>query len=162
MSVQEFDVYGKTYRIGKLNAFQQFHITRRLFPVSKALGSGLDFLREQGGAKAMQEKGVNFLHLVEPLGEALARMSNEDSEYIINTALSIVQRKQGEGVWAPVQSAPGHFQFDDIELPQMLAITWRVLRQNLAGFFFELLSALRPAAEEDQSNSSPSGTAKAG
>lgn len=164
MSVQEFEVYGQKYRITKLNAFQQFHVTRRLYAVSSGFGTGLDYLMKNGGAERMKKEGLNFLGVIEPVVAAIGRMSNEDSEYVINTCLGAVFRSQSGGAWVPVMPVPGQLQFEDIQLPAMLALTWRVLQENLAGFFLDLLSALRPMMPEggQESNSSASETGKTG
>lgn len=139
-------IYGHAYKFGRLNAMQQFHVMRRLYAVSAALGEGFDTLRKQGGAETLlqKEKETNILEIITPLIRAIGQMSDQDAEYIISTCLGVVER-QGAGGWSRVQVAPGQLMFQDIDMPCMMALTWRVLETNLSGFFFDLLSGF-PAA----------------
>ena len=153
-SVQH-EVYGSTYQFGKLSAMEQFHVMRRLASVSSGLGEGISRLQQAGGAKALLADGGAALDVVSPLLRAIGSMSNEDSEYVINTCLKVVRRRQGEVAWAQVQSSPGVLMFPDIGMTAMIALVWRVLEFNLGGFFSELLSALPAAVEEGQTSNSP-------
>lgn len=159
---EERDVYGHRYKIGTLNAMQQFHVMRRLYSVSSGAMEGFNKLQEKGGS-AMLEKhlsgtkdadDVNILEVIQPLLRAVGQMRDEDVEYVFNQCLSVVERQMpGATGWARVQSSPGQLMFDDIQMPQMLALTWHVLRVNVSGFFLDLLSGLA-APETKESGSS--------
>jgi len=71
------------YQIGKLNALQQFHITRRLGPILAAMGVPLLKLK-MGSTMDLED----FAPLLGPVSDMMAKMSNEDSEYIIFTCQS--------------------------------------------------------------------------
>ncbi len=145
------EVYGKTYQFGKLSAMEQFHVMRRLAAVSSGLGEGISKLQAAGGAAAILSRDPSqIVSVVSPLMTAIGKMSNEDSEYVINTCMKVVQRKEGDVAWTPVQSSPGHLMYADIGLTAMVALVWRTLEFNLGGFFSELLSALPSAETEDQ------------
>lgn len=149
-SIQQ-EVYGHLYRIGKMDAIRQFHVTRKLAAVSAGLGEGIARLQAGGGAKALLSEGAGAMRVITPLMEAVGRMSNEDAEYVIGTCLGVVQRNQGVGgapAWSPVQASPGILMFPDIQMSCMIALVWRVMEFNLGGFFSELLSVL-PAPEPE-------------
>jgi hypothetical protein len=148
---EERDVYGHKYRIGSLSAMQQFHVMRRLYAVSAAMMEGFNRLQEKGGAAALEShlagevdaKDVNILEVIQPLLRAVGQMRDEDAEYVFGTCLAVVERQMpGATGWARIQTSPGQLMFDDIQMPQMMALTWHVLRVNVSGFFFDLLSGL--------------------
>ena len=150
MSTIEHEVYGNVYQFGKMDAIRQFHVMRRLAAVSSGLGEGIMRLQKIGGAREiLSDDGPGIMSVVAPLLDAIGKMSNEDSEYVINTCLSVVKRRQGATSFSPVQITSGQLMFPDIGMTCMVALVWRVLEFNLGGFFSELLSALpAPAAEE--------------
>ena len=147
-SVQH-EVYGNTYRFSKISAMEQFHVVRRLTAVSSSLGEGIIRMQKAGGAgQVLNAENPDIIGVVTPLLKAIGEMSNEDSEYVINTCLKAVARKQGDVAWAQVQASPGVLMFPDIKLPVMLALVWRTLEFNIGGFFSELLSVLSTPGEE--------------
>jgi hypothetical protein len=102
-------IKGNTYVIGKMDAFQQLHVARRLAPIQA-------------------ENGV----------EAFARMEDKDVEYIYRTCLSVCQRRQTTGsgqtvVFAKVM-ANGVLMFSDIDYEHMQDIVTAVIEENLGGF----------------------------
>lgn len=131
MSSLEFDHKGQTYRAGKLDAMRQFHVTRRLAPLLPDL------------AKAGITPGAtgDVTAILEPLAKAVAAMPDADAEYVLNTCLSVVERKQAAGGWAKVMTG-GQLMFEDIDMAAMLVVAWEVLRHNLSGFFAGLPQGL--------------------
>jgi len=115
------EVNGHSYRIGKMPAKEQFHVMRRLGPaIMGFLASGVN-----GGGMA---------GAMGPILDHLSKMSDEDSDYVLDHCLSVVQRAQGND-WAKVRAPNGALLFNDIELPQLLNLTRAVLTENLRGFF---------------------------
>lgn len=119
--MNEIELAGSTYAIGKLNAKQQFHVARRLGPALVALATGFT-------ASAEDDSLLKF----KPIAEALARMSDEDSEYILDTCLAVCSRKQEKG-FAKVM-ANGQMMFADIDLAVMIQLTAAVVKENLENF----------------------------
>jgi hypothetical protein len=148
MSSVQHEVYGNTYQFGKLSAMEQFHVMRRLASVSSGLGEGVMRLKNSGGAVELLKDGSKAMGVVAPLLEAIGRMSNEDSEYVINTCLKVVRRQQGPA-WSQVQASPGVLMFPDIGMTAMVALVWRTLEFNLGGFFSELLSVFPAMGVEE-------------
>ncbi|NII73263.1 hypothetical protein FHW84_001832 [Dyella sp. SG562] len=123
----EFEVKGQQYRSGKLDAFKQFHVSRRLVPVMSSMA----------GQSSMDG-------FVKSISNAIAGMSDGDCDYILNTALSVVQRQQGQS-WAKVfDDRSRSLMFDDIDMGAMIAIAQNVLQDNLTDFF---RGGLAPQAE---------------
>ena len=127
------EINGQSYRIGRLDAKKQFHVARRLAPLLAGLGGAL-----KGEAKG-------FAEMVSPIAEALAKMSDEDSDYVIDTCLAVVARQQGSD-WAGVMARNGGLMFQDIDLPAMLRLAVAVIQHNLGSFFPGGPSTLTAAA----------------
>lgn len=127
-------VNGQTYMIGKLNALTQFHVSRRLAPLLAQMGVSLHSLR--AGLNADLE---DFLPVLGPVTDMLARMSDDDANYIIFTCLSAVTRQSGER-WAAI-TAGQSLMFDDIDMPTMLRLVVEVVKDNMGAFMRELPDA---------------------
>jgi hypothetical protein len=140
-TLTEATVNGNTYRIGKMPVMQQFHVARRLAPVLSGVidalkAAGLDPVKLATMPPGSKLGDVDPFAMVEPLGDVLAKVSDDDSEYIIGACLQCVSRAQPNGTgWAFVWVPRGGLMFQDMELPEMLQLVWKVLESNLAGFF---------------------------
>jgi hypothetical protein len=130
----EFDIAGNTYRAGKMDTFKQFHVSRRLAPVL-------------GGLAAVAGGDVkDFTAFLQPIADAIARMSDADCDFILQSCLGVVQRQQGNA-WSPVFAGAGKaLMFDDIDLGVMLQIAVQVIQDNLGGFFQGGAAALNTPA----------------
>lgn len=132
------------YRVGKLSPMKQFHVARRIAPLLAALGGAAlsapkDIAAiEQSDASAddaAEDSALGAIqHFLQSLAPALASMSDEESEYIINTCLAVVKRKQNTS-FAPVIASNGRLMFEDIALPDMMQLTVAVIQENLGSFF---------------------------
>lgn len=117
----EFEVAGHTYRSGKMNAWTQIHVLRRAAPIVGPIQS-----LSTGAAS-----GEAFV----VLANAIASLSDDAMNYILENCLDVVERKQGEAGWAKIK-VPNtqRFMFVDIGMREMLAIASHVMRDN----YFEL------------------------
>lgn len=68
-----------------------------------------------------------------PLVEAIAKMSTEDSEYVLNTCLDTCTRQQAGGGWQRLRVS-GRFLFDDIDMQIMMRLVVEVVKENLSNF----------------------------
>lgn len=125
MTVGQFN-----YQFGKLAAMTQFHVVRRLAPVLAAMGLSITEMVAKG--KSLKEDDV-VLFVMDKASDVLAKMSNEDAEYIIHSCLAVVRRQQGDR-WMPMMTGKS-FQFQDIDMQLMIQLTVEVLKENLASFF---------------------------
>jgi len=120
----EFDIAGQHYKSGQLDAFKQSHIVRRLAPVFGAI------------APAFKLFQTDVMAAFEKLAGAIAKLSDEDVEYIQRACLAVVQRQQGANMpWVQVMPTGGRLAFDDIGLLELNEICFYVLKDNLAPFF---------------------------
>lgn len=125
---------GQNYRIGKLNAFQQLHVSRKVGPLIPRLVPA--FMAMAKGGEAIDK----LAQLLEPFAEAFADLPDEAVEYVAGTCLSVVQRQQGN-TWAPVwNKQAASLMFDDIDLASMLPLVIKVITENLGPFISGLLS----------------------
>lgn len=144
----EIELDGHTYRIGKLDAIKQWHVFRRLIPVLGSF-SGL-FSIDQDVVRS------TMLNQFLPVFKQLGAMSDLDTDFVLNTCLSVVTRKDTvvpDG-WQRVMIQPGHLQFDDIEMVLMLQLTKYVVMENLSSFFTQAASADSPEAGQQPGHSS--------
>lgn len=134
----ELAVAGHQYRVGKLSAMDQFHVTRRLGPCLVVAGISVDML-----SKGMKVQLDDMVAMAGPVMTFLAKMSDEDVNYCILTCLRVVQRLEGTA-WAPCLSAgtPPQFMFADMDMPVMLRLVMEVLKTNLANFLTGLSDGL--------------------
>lgn len=122
-------INGTNYDIGKLNALEQLHVTRRLAPLLKAYeglaGVLADATDEASSIKALGEAG-----------EVLAALPEDDVNYIIKTSLKAVRRQGPGGTgWCSMTSSAGDLMFADMPLPELIQLVFAVLRGSLGDFF---------------------------
>lgn len=114
----QMEVNGIAYQIGKMNVFTQLHVSRRLAP-------------------AFIEAKVSDKPELLVIAEAIAKMNDDDMNFIVNSCLAVCQRKEGEG-WQKVQSAPGTIQYQDIQLDNVIKLCVETIKDNLGSFFNDL------------------------
>ena len=135
--VSTTEIDGTMYQISRLTPKKAFHVARRLAPF---LGAILPHLRQlfatddsgkQPGADTFLERGSELLPA---FADIVAKMPNDDCDFIIDTCLSVVSVRQERGS-APVMNASGVLMFDYIDMKVMLQLTAEVVKVNLADFF---------------------------
>lgn len=122
----EFSVNGFDYRSSKMDALTQLHVVRRLSPV---IGALREFAVE--GVDA-----TKALDALEPVAMVVAKIPDDDVNYIVNACLSTVQRKQdGDRGWANIwNSGAKRPLFEDIAMVEMLTISGHVIMDALGNF----------------------------
>ena len=138
--MREETINGISYRIGRLNAKQQFNVLRRLGPVFAAAKPAAQLWLSQAddeGAKPLDRAALvdNIFDAVGPLASALGSLTDETSDYVIGTCLGVVTMNRQGSVWAPVANRSGQLMFDDMDLATMLRLVMLVLQENLSNFF---------------------------
>jgi hypothetical protein len=145
----EFQIDDVTYQAGKLNAFQQLHVSRKLSPVlPKLLPAFLSLTKEELDSKDL----ATIAEAVAPATEVLASMADADVEYVIGTCMTVVKRAlPGNAGWTKAWNEAANLpMYEDIDLGVMLQITWKVLGDSLGNFFSVLLTdakSSQPVAE---------------
>lgn len=136
----EFELGENTYRIGRLDAFRQFHLSRKIAPLIPTLIPAFLTLRNTSREGAAASDLGSMAEAFAPFAEGIANMSDEAAEFILGSCLSVVQRKHGSA-WMPVWSAQNKTcMFDDIDLAQMVQISVRVMEGSLGPFLRGLLA----------------------
>lgn len=144
-----FVVKGVTYRTArKLNAFEQFHVCRRLTPFV----GDLFYLR----SLSSPEKTLPIEAIVAPLADSIAKLNDADCDYVLQTCASVVEREEGGGKWIAVWNMSAkRFQYDTIDMMDLINMALNVLKENLASFLPEILELVSSLQEPLDTN--PSG-----
>lgn len=140
---------GSTYRIGKLNAFQQFHLSRKVAPIIPTLIP--IFIKLQSSRSATGESDAHLAgplsgdlagmaEVMTPFAEGIANMPDDTAEFVLSTCLSAVSRKQGNA-WSQVwNSSKNTCMFDDLDIGVMIKLSVRVITESLGPFLRGMLS----------------------
>ena len=137
--MMEFTIGENTYVAGKLDAFKQLHVSRRIAPIIPTLVPVfLKIMKDGGVGKDLS----GLAELLIPFADGLANMSDETSEYVISTCLSVVKRQASGGNWAPVWSQSAKScMFDDMDLGDLIQISVKVIQDSLGPFIRGLLTS---------------------
>jgi len=137
----ELQINGINYRIGKLDAMRQFHLSRRIAPIIPTLIP--IFLTIAKNGSITKDLG-GLSELLVPFTNSLSNLSDESSEYVIATCLSVVQRNTTTNNWANVWSAQAKAcMFDDMGLNDIIKLVVEVIKDNLGSFIPGLLTNLQ-------------------
>lgn len=144
----EFEVDGVEYRIGKLTAFQQLHVSRRIAPlVPPLIPVFMSMAKErQSGADVLQSP-----QLLQPFADGLALLSDETAEYVLNTCLAALKRKQGDN-WVAIWNAGAKMaMFEDLnDMGKLIPLAMRVIQDSLGPFIAGLFTSQQTAADAAQ------------
>lgn len=139
----EFTVRGHRYRDGRMNAFTQFHVTRKLGAglldnVERAIAAAT-FTKKlfMSGISPLEMPTEDIVAAIQPFIVALGKMSDEDSEFIIRSCMAVVERQTaGETGWQRAWNVDANAaMYPDIDLAVMMELSFHVLRSQLSSFF---------------------------
>ena len=144
--MQELSIGAVNYRTGDLDVFQAYHMSRKLMPFLVGLIESLTRAQSSAagnGSDVSVTANPAFWGSIGPVANAIAEMSQEDSEYILRTCLGTVMRR-GEGAsnWARLTTSQGILMFEDLKLGDALQLMRAVLEDQLGPFFREGLLSL--------------------
>jgi hypothetical protein len=136
----EFESDGHQYRIRKLSAMQQFHLSRKIAPLIPPLIPVFMEMRDsvEGG------DNVDKLSLLlQPFADGLAGMSDAAAESILNTCMSALKRRAEVGdLFVPVWGSGNVPMFADLnDIGKCIPLAVRVVQDNLGPFIAGLLTA---------------------
>lgn len=145
-NISEFELDGRHFRAQRLNARQQFHLSRRLAPLLPPIGRMLvakgegdsillaQFMSGEGSAAG----AAKLLELAEPVALALAGMKDEDADKIFEETLCSVQVESpsAPGTWLPVWISKGNSSLlpELNDFSALVPIILRVVALNLGNF----------------------------
>jgi hypothetical protein len=130
------EIGGTSYAIGRLSPKKAFHVARRLAPFLGAILPHFQELVSPGadGRKATpQEFAARSFDLFPQIADVIAKMSDTDADFILDTCLEAVKMRQQTG-WAPLIQG-GVLMFENLDLKTMLQLTGEVVKVNMADFF---------------------------
>ncbi|MDV7233108.1 hypothetical protein R4487_08660 [Acinetobacter baumannii] len=137
------------YEIGRLNAIDQFHVSRKIAPIIPTIMPILTELAkgelqktieklesaEENDVSGLAEANLESLgSALQPLMDAFAKMPEDDVDYVIKKCLTAVSRN---GAKVVVRDA---IMFDDLGMEHILPLTIAVIRTNLGNFIQGLLT----------------------
>ena len=138
MSERDFSIGNLNFKLGKLDAFKQFHIVRRVGPILAdllpAMKGMADKQEKQKNKLSESEKLDQFAEIAAPVMLGLSKLSDADSEMVLLGLLSSVEVQQSAGNWAKVANG-SMIMMQDLELPVLLQIAGKAFAYKLAGFF---------------------------
>ena len=121
------------YEIGKLGAFEQLHVGRKLAPLLAHAIPALMELSQKSDDTKPDFGMLVFSAAAIPMAEVLCRMTKEDVDFVVTECCSVCQRKQAKN-WAKVM-ANGNLMFHDIEADTLIRLTQAVVEVSLGRFF---------------------------
>lgn len=133
----QFTIKDKTFDSGRLNAFQQLHVVRRLAPVTERL---VALAGSAGDPEASSAR------LARTVGELPGRRCGLHSERLPRRDAD----PAGYGGFARLR-VNGVVMFP-LDLTMLLGIAAHVLKDNLSGFFADLPSVLNRAGKAAESD----------
>lgn len=134
----EFEVGGKKYQAGRLSVFDQMAVAKRLMPAIKNLVTPefINATRSKLESENGGEAKIGVSAIVPAIADAIYSLKDEDAERIVRTSLKVVSRQNSGGAFSPLLASSGDLLFDDVSLPNMLQIAWKVIESHLGDFFF--------------------------
>lgn len=132
----EYEAGGHQYRSNKLPLMTQYLVAKRLLP---ALSEFSPLMKSVSEAKRLADASgealpFNSWDMLGPVGNALSKINDEDSKYVINSCLEATDRFE-RGAWGKIRTPQGVMMFNDLELPELVQIVSQVLGMHLASFF---------------------------
>ncbi|WP_404798963.1 phage tail assembly chaperone [Acinetobacter thermotolerans] len=135
---------GHDYAIGRLNALDQLHVSRKIAPIipnilpiltEVAKGEFSKTLESLEAGSSEELDGLEPLaKALEPFMEAIAKIPEDDVNYVIHKCLSVVKRN------GAVVCRGTSIMFDDLDMSHLLPLTVAVIRTNLGNFIQGLLT----------------------
>ena len=143
----EFELTGHQYRVKSMDARAQFHILRKMTPALGGLkslaGKGINDALKEKSAESEEEKAEREAKVFDALagfGAELAKLSEDDADFVLFGLLGAVSRKEEKGLgWAQVCTGK-RMMYEDIGLADMLHLAGRSAMHNFKDFFQSLLS----------------------
>lgn len=131
-----FEVSGRKFKLGKIDAFRQFHIVRRIGPLLAEFMPALAGMsKKKMDSLTEAEKLDEFAKMMQPVMMGLSKLSDADADYVLYRLLGAVEVHQDQfNTWAKIATDSG-LLMQDLELPVLLQVAGRSLMFNLSGFF---------------------------
>lgn len=143
----EVEIKGKTYRVGRLNALNQMYVFKRISPIAIAFLGTLGNIRKFVNVSQKEETTGNdvdveldFAELGTPVIQAFSRIPDEDVSFVMAKCLEQVMRLDGKEAHRIMVN--GQIMYDDIQLIDLMHLTWLVVRDDLQNFTSGIVTRL--------------------
>lgn len=138
MIEKDFSIGGRQFKLSKMDTIKQFHIVRRVGPILSDLMPAFKDAKALQDAESLSldEKLDAIAKVATPFMEGLAKLSDQDSEFVLFGLLNAVEVQQPVG-WARVANGT-MLMAQDLELPTLLQLAGRAFMFNLSGFISAL------------------------
>jgi hypothetical protein len=136
MSDRDFEIGSRKFKLGKIDAFKQFHIVRRIGPILSDMLPAMKDVQKVGMGDNLTEsqKLDAFAEIAAPIMTGISKLSDQDADRVLFGLLGSVEVQQPGGNWAKV-ATDSMLMIQDLELPVLLQIAGRAFAFNLSGFF---------------------------
>lgn len=134
----EVVVGGYTYLVGKLSAFDQLKVAKRIAPLAAeilAFYAAAD-MKPSADGSLPSIPGDLVTEMFRRLAMGLTCLSDEDCDVVTKICLSAVRRQTENGVAAVLVN--GQIFPSDMDLGTLITLTVEVIKENLKGFTFAL------------------------
>jgi hypothetical protein len=151
----EIEINGIKYVTLRLKSFPQWHIARKLAPFMPAFLPiiRISAMSAAGGIVSAEDQDKSWM----PMADALAQMSFPDSNYVMNTCLDVVRRRnETTGTLQPVRTAgpmeeEGILIFEnDMNYVVLIKLTIEVCRADIFPSWGELLPSIMGEQESPE------------
>lgn len=141
---QKFTLQGHEYLVGRLDLFEAMKLQKRLGPLVPTAFNNVLYGMWTAYGKSMPESKATLsdkltefgtlLAVCQPLLDRIAAMPDDDFDYCVRTALSVVERRSEDGkTWTRVYSG-GTLAFDDIDFTTTCILVSAVVQRELRPF----------------------------
>jgi len=165
----QFEHDGRQFRVKKLSAFDQLHLSRKIAPLLPPLAPLIIKISENAKKEVDGKNGklkdmlstdiLAFAELAEPFAEALADMKDQHAEQVFTIALSsvAVQTDAARDIWMPLWIAGSKLaSVDELnDAAKLLPIVVRVIIHNLGNFTDALLTSREEVGTVSSGDGSP-------
>jgi hypothetical protein len=162
----EFELDNRRFRVKKLSAFDQLHLSRKVAPLLPPLAPLIMKISENAKKEEDGKLGsllstdiLSFAELAEPFAEALADMKDQHAEQVFTLTLSSVsvQTDAARDVWMPLWIAGSKLAtVEELnDAAKLLPIVVRVIIHNLGNFTAGLLTSREEVTPESNGGISP-------
>jgi hypothetical protein len=130
--MDQIEYNGKQYSFTKLDAFTQLHVARRIAPILTSLGTSISDMVSAGKQLSGDDQ---MMMMVGKATEVVARMTDDDVNYVIKACMNVTRRQAEDGRWTKVLQG-SQLMFDsDMDMQVLLRLTVEVIKVNMGGFF---------------------------
>lgn len=145
------EIKGAKYLIGKLDVFKQAHVARRIAPIMAGIGQSLFTLAKSG---TVDDQDL-LPSIMGPALEVVAKMTDTDFDYVVQTCLAVVSRMDGQPPRPQKVMNGATMIYSDIDLLMMIQLVTEVVKENLGGFFPLLSGAMTSEPGSDMQTPAP-------